>query len=412
MFKKIGLGFLLAFTILITGFNVQTGITLQAYACRTLAECREQAQQAATNISNLTGAAHELSGELSELQEQINIFEEKIATLAEEIEAYERQIVAIEDEIRKLYDDIEVTRVVIKETDEAIENLVQLISQRMRATQRFNNRNSMLSQLSTADTLNDFVLVIRHAQRAVATDADLLEELSYLIETNHTRYETLQASVDRFAELTTHFRELQAEQEEERAAFEEARAALWDSRNYLQDRLDSLYADRQTEEDRLELARRTERILQETPPPAVVTQTPNATGLAHPLPGARVSSEFGPRWGGHHAGIDVEIFPQPSAPILAAASGVVTLAEWSWSMGWWVIISHNINGQRVDTVYAHLRYAPPVSPGTIVSQGQVIGTKGSTGISTGPHLHFEVHPHPDGFAWNRGVNPRNWINFN
>ena len=78
-------------------------------------------------------------------------------------------------------------------------------------------------------------------------------------------------------------------------------------------------------------------------------------------------------------------------------------------MGWWVIISHNINGQRVDTVYSHLRYSPPVSVGDVVSQGDVIGTKGSTGHSTGPHLHFEVHP--GGFCWGCAVNPTGWINF-
>ena len=78
-------------------------------------------------------------------------------------------------------------------------------------------------------------------------------------------------------------------------------------------------------------------------------------------------------------------------------------------MGWYVVISHNINGQRVDTLYGHLRYQPPVSAGDVVTQGQRIGTKGSTGFSTGPHLHFEVHP--GGFSWNAGVNPREWINF-
>lgn len=411
MFKKIGVGLLLAFTMLITGLNVQTGTTFQAYACSTLAECREQAQQATNNIANLTGAARELSAELVALQEQIELFEEKIDALLEQINGYEQQIDAIAVQMRELQEDIEATRETIEETDEEIEDLIQLISQRMRATQRFNNRNSMLSQLSNADNLNDFVLVIRQAQRAVASDADLMEELIYLIESNRNRYEALQVNVDVLSELTEHFRDLQANVEIEMEVLEELKLDLWENRQRLQDRLDSLYADRHSAEDALALARRMERILQETPPPPVVTQTPNASGLAHPMPGARVSSEFGPRWGGHHGGIDLEIFSQPRTPILAAASGVVTLAEWHWSMGWWIIITHNINGQRVDTVYAHLRYAPPVSPGQIVSQGQVIGTKGSTGVSTGAHLHFEVHPHPDGFAWNRGVNPRLWITF-
>jgi len=138
---------------------------------------------------------------------------------------------------------------------------------------------------------------------------------------------------------------------------------------------------------------------------------PTSSGLAHPMPGARVTSEFGPRWGRHHAGIDLVVVGNPQAPILAAAAGTVIISEWHDSMGWYVVLSHHINGSRVDTLYAHLRYAPPVSVGDAVTQGQVIGTKGNTGNSFGAHLHFEVHP--GGFAWvqNRGVDPRGWINF-
>jgi len=138
---------------------------------------------------------------------------------------------------------------------------------------------------------------------------------------------------------------------------------------------------------------------------------PTSSGLAHPMPGSRVTSEFGPRWGRHHAGVDLVVVGNPRAQVLAAADGTVILSEWHDSMGWYVILSHHINGNRVDTVYAHLRYSPPVSPGDVVTQGQVIGTKGNTGHSFGAHLHFEVHP--GGFAWvlNRGVDPRGWINF-
>jgi len=127
------------------------------------------------------------------------------------------------------------------------------------------------------------------------------------------------------------------------------------------------------------------------------------------MPGARVTSEFGPRWGRHHAGIDLAVVGNPSAPVLAAAAGTVTVSQWHDSLGWFVVITHNINGQTVATLYAHLRYTPPVSVGTVVSQGQRIGTKGNTGQSQGAHLHFEVHP--GGWAWGNSVNPRQWITF-
>ena len=277
----------------------------------------------------------------------------------------------------------------------------------MRATQRFNNRNSMLSQLSAAENLNEFVQVIRQAQRAVSTDSELMEELSDLMEANRNHYDNLNANTDRLILLTEEFLVLRAELEEEHVILEEARKELLENQHRLQDRLDSLYRDRQTEAGRLAIIQQTERIFTQIPPPAITVL--NSSGLAHPFPGARVSSEFGARWGGHHAGIDLEIFTQPRAPISASADGTVTLSEWhTGGMGNWIIISHNINGQRVDTVYSHLS-SRAVAVGDTVTQGQTIGLKGSTGHSTGPHLHFEIHP--GGFCWGCAVNPRTWINF-
>lgn len=409
MLKKIGTGFLLAFALLIMGATSQTGITQNAYACRNLADCREQAQRVTNNIATITGEADEIGVELAELQGEIEYYETRIDELLIDIRTLEIRISGVEDEIRDLYELIDETRDVIDETDLEIEELVKLISQRMRATQRFNNRSSMLSQLSTADSLNDFVSVMRQAQRAVATDAELMEELSELITANTERYENLQSNVDELAELTEYFRGLQAGIHAERLVLETYQAELLENQHRLQGRLDELYEQQQSEESRLAVIQRTQAALEASPPPPVVTQTPNATGLAHPMPGSRITSHFGPRLGRHHAGVDLVVFGNTHAPILASASGTVTLSEWHNSMGWWVIISHNINGQRVDTVYAHLRYSPPVNVGDIVSQGDVIGTKGNTGNSRGAHLHFEVHP--GGFCWRCAVNPTGWVNF-
>ena len=406
MLKKTIVGLVLAFVILVSGFNMETGSMTQVAACRSVTECREQAQTARDNIAAITGNAENISNELAELQELINTSEDYVAAIVADIEQIEAQVDVMELEMTELYEESARTRVIINETDELIEDLIQLMSRRMRATQRFNNRNTMLSQLSTADNLNDFIQVIRQAQRAVSTDSELLEELSTLMDDNRERYDTLQANTERLDNLMESFRDLQAGLEEERAVLEEMQDELIENQLRLQDRLDALYRERQTEAGRLAIIQQAQRIFTQTPPPPV--EALNSSGLAHPLPGSRVTSEFGPRWGTHHAGIDVQIFSQPRAPILASASGTVTLAEWHFSMGNWVIIAHDINGQRVDTVYSHLS-SLSVAAGDVVTQGQTIGLKGSTGISTGAHLHFEIHL--GGFAWNRGVNPRTWINF-
>ncbi|MEM6849474.1 MAG: M23 family metallopeptidase, partial [Pseudomonadota bacterium] len=75
-------------------------------------------------------------------------------------------------------------------------------------------------------------------------------------------------------------------------------------------------------------------------------------------------------------------------PIYAAGDGVIKQAGWKAGYGRWILISHK-NGY--DTGYAHQsRLAKGMRPGVRVKQGQVIGYVGSTGFSTGPHLHYEV----------------------
>jgi murein DD-endopeptidase MepM/ murein hydrolase activator NlpD len=120
-----------------------------------------------------------------------------------------------------------------------------------------------------------------------------------------------------------------------------------------------------------------------------------------PINGARLSSGFGMRrhpilgFNKLHKGTD---FAAPTGtPIFAAGNGVVVKAEWNGGYGKFVRIRHP-NGW--ETAYAHLsRYASGLSKGDRVRQGDVIGYVGSTGRSTGPHLHYEV------FENGKNVNP-------
>jgi murein DD-endopeptidase MepM/ murein hydrolase activator NlpD len=114
--------------------------------------------------------------------------------------------------------------------------------------------------------------------------------------------------------------------------------------------------------------------------------------LRTPVDGARQSSSFGPRrhpilgYTRMHKGIDFAA--ATGTPILAAGDGVVEMAGRNRGYGNYVRIRHN---GSYSTAYAHLsRFAKGVTNGQRVSQGQVIGYVGSTGMSTGPHLHYEL----------------------
>ena len=111
-----------------------------------------------------------------------------------------------------------------------------------------------------------------------------------------------------------------------------------------------------------------------------------------PINGARLSSSFGMRkhpilgYNKMHRGTD---FAAPSGtPIMASGSGTVTRARWCGGGGNCVKIKHN---STYETIYAHMKaFAKGVKEGRKVRQGQIIGYVGSTGLSTGPHLHYEV----------------------
>jgi len=97
-----------------------------------------------------------------------------------------------------------------------------------------------------------------------------------------------------------------------------------------------------------------------------------------------VSSEFGPRWGRNHNGIDIAA--PTGTPVVASARGTVTHAGPMGSFGLLVVVSH---GGKVTTLYAHLS-SIDVARGQEVAVGRRVGAVGSTGRSTGPHLHFEL----------------------
>ena len=111
-----------------------------------------------------------------------------------------------------------------------------------------------------------------------------------------------------------------------------------------------------------------------------------------PINGARLSSTFGVRrhpilgYNKMHRGTD---FAAPKGtPIMASGSGIIEMAQWNGAYGKYIRIRHN---SKYKTAYAHLNgYARGIKRGVKVRQGQIIGYVGSTGRSTGPHLHYEV----------------------
>jgi murein DD-endopeptidase MepM/ murein hydrolase activator NlpD len=122
---------------------------------------------------------------------------------------------------------------------------------------------------------------------------------------------------------------------------------------------------------------------------------------------ARVTSGFGDRvapcrgCSSYHRGVDFDA--GYGAPVGAIADGTVTAVGRSSSFGYRVEIEHIINGQKVTSLYAHLiDNSSVLTVGAPVVAGDIVGALGNTGLSTGPHLHLEIHIDAvpvDPFAW-------------
>ncbi len=142
--------------------------------------------------------------------------------------------------------------------------------------------------------------------------------------------------------------------------------------------------------------------------PAAPKPAPSSGGLfIHPTAGT-VTQGYGSAGGENgytfHNGID---FGGPvGTPIVAAATGTVITASGGGPYGNHVMIAHQLNGKTYTTVYAHMS-SLNARAGQRVSQGQQIGALGSTGNSTGPHLHFEIHV--GGYSYS-ATGPANSVN--
>ncbi|WP_082771857.1 M23 family metallopeptidase [Actinoplanes sp. TFC3] len=119
----------------------------------------------------------------------------------------------------------------------------------------------------------------------------------------------------------------------------------------------------------------------------------------NPMPEGSVTSCFGERWGRLHAGVDIAT--AEGTPIRAAGAGIVVTAGPAEGYGNAVLIDH---GNGYLTHYGHMS-AITVTAGQHVKVGDHIGNEGSTGHSTGPHLHFEVHKG----TYKNPIEPTRWM---
>ena len=349
----------------------------------------EEKKDTLDKIKNIKSELADVKNKIKELENQKSDLNNYIAKLDQEANG-------LAEQIRKLSDEIEVKKGEIARTQAELEE-AQRISEKQYEDMKLriqymyeHGTPSYLELFLTAESMSDFLNRSTYAAEVSRYDRSMLDQY---IEQKE-KIAAAKAVLESEEEELNLMAEAAKEQKETVDALIQTKTAQIQS---YQNEINNQSGEAQAYQEDLE---EQERLLKELEAQIAAAALANAraedgdggaSGFLWPCPSSRrITSDFGmreiptPGATANHNGIDIGA-PTGSA-ILASASGRVTTSKYSYSAGNYIVISH---GNGVSTVYMHCS-ALYVSEGEMVSQGQTIGAVGSTGFSTGPHLHFGV----------------------
>ncbi|MDE5977997.1 MAG: peptidoglycan DD-metalloendopeptidase family protein [Turicibacter sp.] len=399
MQKKVLIGVSLT---LLLGINPHFSMTSKAATtCSTKEECNAIISQAQSQIADIKSQEDNLQGEIEVVEGNMGLTIQKIAEVEGAISEVEKKITRLESEI--ISSEAEVDKL-----EQDIIDLREVVAERIRVSQRLSRANTILQVLSESDSIVDFIRRLRVVNHFAESDAELMNQLSLLVSQQQALLSTLKVQNQ---ELVVSMSDLET-QRETLSMYQEV---LEQQKAELAKQMQELESERLSAAEIMEIAEEQKKILEQAPPPSVSINSSSSSssgvisssGFMIPLASGYVSCEY--MCYANHTGIDLANYGDTSTPVYAAQAGTVVRAGWHSAYGNHVIITHNINGQTLTTLYAHMYTAPYVSVGQQVAQGTQLGTMGSTGNSTGPHLHFEVYEGV--YNYPHSVNPRKYVDF-
>ena len=356
-------------------------------AAPALADELEEKQQQLTNVQQQI-EAQQRKAELARRKEQ---------TIAEQLRAIQQELDVAEEEFEAINDQLENTEQHIKSNIELSNRLTKKLEAQTKTLHRRirdiykNGQVNYLDVLLGAKDFNDFVSRMDILKKILAYDNALIQGTKTDREALRKAKEQLETDRAKIVEL----RKLAAAKREQVASRRQERRGVLNAATYERETAERAYREL------IETSRQIEQLIKR-----IQSGDKNIGGstgtMTWPAEG-EVTSPFG--WRVHpifgtqrlHTGIDIGA--DYGDAIRAADGGVVIHADWMGGYGNAVIIDH---GNGISTLYAHNSQLL-VSEGQTVSKGQTVARCGSTGYSTGPHLHFEVRQNGS------PVNPLNYL---
>lgn len=385
-------------------------------------------------LNQVLGTIKTLSGEVDSLNRDIESKEAMITAKEKDIEAMEQKIVLLDQDIQKQI-------IEIKAQEKELAYQENVLSERVRAAYMYNSFNNVIYTLIESKSIVDFTERLMFIEKMAEKDHEIMEIINGIIKDLDER--KLELEKDK-----KESQEIKAKLDSEKTALVGEKTSLEKKKSSLQTKLaeqknlevekQNIYNAMSEEEKKIaqdigdimdenaalqaslqklireaQEAAQAKRVQEEKdrlasiaankpvkPPTVVSNQT---SGYIWPVSG-RITSAYGYRihpitgLSQFHTGIDIAA--SSGTPVKATRGGQVIMRQSYGGYGNCIIIDH---GNGISSLYAHLS-GYNVSLGQNVSQGQVIGYIGSTGASTGPHLHFEIRVNGS------HTNPMNYLN--
>jgi murein DD-endopeptidase MepM/ murein hydrolase activator NlpD len=338
------------------------------------AELRAKLREQRGSQGEVRAEIRQLEAKQDRLQAEIDVVEDKLDTLDSRLRRADRELKSNKDEQGRLGKEL-------VESEKKLDVVKVGLGNRLRAMYMQGDA-TLVTVLVNSKSVGDFAARRFLLERIAARDKALFDEVKELKDAILAKKTRQDQIVRRTEAIRAEIKVDIAEQDKVRAE----KRVLWRKLESEEDKLEAQLASMQRQSSKIEAELREFQRKAAGPGGVII---PFNGRFIRPTSG-RISSGYGMRR--HpilgrtrmHSGID---FAAPSGtPVRSAASGVVVSVGRRGGYGNTIIVDH---GGGVSTLYGHLSRMS-VSAGQRVSQGQVIGSVGSTGLSTGPHLHWEV----------------------
>ena len=337
----------------------------------------------------------EYQSELDAAKAKANTVKSKIANLKAQNAPYEQQLAALQEQIDAVQAEIDLFEAQINQCKATIEERTTQLADskellRQRLVTMYTSGNSRLSILLSASDYGDYLAKTELTASVSRHDTEMITGILDAISELELAQEQLAASENEILVKKSELVATYAEVNEVVTAYNKQVSAL-----------NSELVDIQKEEAEIQAAIKKAQTQQITSSSGAKVGTGQ---FIWPLPGCyKISSGYGTRWGRLHSGIDIISASEGvlGKTIIAADSGTVILSKYYSGYGNCIMIDH---GNGYVTLYGHMRYLSSYGVGATVEKGTAIGYVGSTGNSTGPHLHFEIRKNGS------TTNPLNYYN--